>query len=145
MISRKPILNKFYRYADTIVKLKKISKTNNKIHAERLDNGETILIPYQQSDLLLIRLYTVGEVSKIVERRADTLRKYEKKNLIPIPNKFGDRYKSYRDWRYYEESDVYEMIEFFNDRIPGRPIKKDNNNINMAIKTIEEKVKLKVL
>lgn len=145
MISRKPILNKFYRYADTIVKLKKISKINNKIHAERLDNGENILIPYQQSDLLLIRLYTVGEVSKIVERRADTLRKYEKKNLIPIPNKFGEKYKSYQNWRYYEESDVYEMIEFFNDRIPGRPVRKNNKNIGASIKTIEEKVKLKVL
>ena len=145
MISKKPILNKFYRYADTIVKLKKISKINNKIHAERLDNGETVLLPYEQSDLLLIRLYTVGEVSKIVERRADTLRKYEKKNLIPLPNKFGDKYKSYQNWRYYEESDVYEMIEFFNDRIPGRPVRKNNKNINTSIKTIEEKVKLKLI
>ena len=145
MISKKPILNKFYRYADTIVKLKKISKINNKIHAERLDNGEIVLLPYEQSDLLLIRLYTVGEVSKIVERRADTLRKYEKKNLIPLPNKFGDKYKSYQNWRYYEESDVYEMIEFFNDRIPGRPVRKNNKNINTSIKTIEEKVKLKLI
>ncbi len=145
MISKKPILNKFYKYADTIVKLKKISKINNKIYAERLDDGEMILIPYEQSDLLLIRLYTVGEVSKIVERRADTLRKYEKKNLIPIPNKFGDKYKSYQNWRYYEESDVYEMIEFFNDRIPGRPVRKNKKDINTSIKTIEEKVKLRLL
>jgi hypothetical protein len=145
VISKKPILNKFYKYADTIVKLKKISKINNKIYAERLDDGEMILIPYEQSDLLLIRLYTVGEVSKIVERRADTLRKYEKKNLIPIPNKFGDKYKSYQNWRYYEESDVYEMIEFFNDRIPGRPVRKNKKDINTSIKTIEEKVKLRLL
>jgi hypothetical protein len=145
VISKKPILNKFYKYADTIVKLKKISKINNKIFAERLDNGEMVLIPFQQSDLLLTRLYTVGEVSKIVERRADTLRKYEKKNLIPLPNKFGDKYKSYQNWRYYEESDVYEMIEFFNDRIPGRPVKRNNKDINKSIKTIEEKVKLRLL
>lgn len=143
MITKKPILNKFYRYSDTIVKIKKISKNSNKIFAERLDNGEAILIPYEQCEILLIRLYTVGEVAKIVEKRSDTLRKYEKRNLIPSPNKFGEKYESYKNWRYYEESDIYEMIEFFNDRIPGRPIQKNNIDLNSKIKSIQEKVKLK--
>lgn len=144
MITRKPILNKFYKYSDTIVKLKKISKKSNKIHAERLDNGELILIPHQQSELLLTRLYTVGEVAKIVERRTDTIRKYEKRNLIPSPNKFGEKYKSYQSWRYYEESDIYDMMSFFNDRIPGRPAQENRTKINAKIKTIQEKVKMKL-
>jgi hypothetical protein len=140
MITRKPILNKFYKYADTIVKLKKVSKNSNKIFAERLDNGEQVLLPYQHSEIILIRLYTVGEVAKIVERRSDTLRKYEKKNLIPKPSKFGEKYKSYQNWRYYEESDIYEMIQFFNDRVPGRPVKQ--KSISAKIKNIKEKVKI---
>jgi hypothetical protein len=144
MITKKPILNKFYKYSDTIVKIKKINKTSNKIYAERLDNGDLILIPHQQSDLLLIRLYTVGEVAKIVERRTDTIRKYEKKNLIPQPNIFGEKYKSYQNWRYYEESDVYDMVTFFNDRTPGRPIKENNHGIGAKIKTIQEKAKIKL-
>jgi hypothetical protein len=143
MLTRKPVLNKFYRYSDTIVKLKKISKNSNKIFAERLDNGELILIPYEQCEILLLRLYTVGEVAKIVEKRSDTLRKYEKKNLIPSPNKFGEKYKSYENWRYYEESDIYEMIEFFNTRVPGRPAQNKKEDINSKIKSIEQKVKLK--
>lgn len=143
MITRKPVLNKFYRYSDTIVKLKKISKNSNKILAERLDNGESILIPYEQCEILLSRLYTVGEVAKIVEKRSDTLRKYEKRNLIPSPSKFGEKYKSYENWRYYEESDIYEMIEFFNTRIPGRPAQSKKDDINSRIKSIEQKVKLK--
>jgi hypothetical protein len=143
MLTRKPVLNKFYRYSDTIVKLKKINKNSNKIFAERLDNGELILIPYEQCEILLLRLYTVGEVAKIVEKRSDTLRKYEKKNLIPSPNKFGEKYKSYENWRYYEESDIYEMIEFFNTRVPGRPAQNKKEDINSKIKSIEQKVKLK--
>lgn len=143
MITRKPVLNKFYRYSDTIVKLKKISKNSNKILAERLDNGESILIPYEQCEVLLIRLYTVGEVAKIVEKRSDTLRKYEKRNLIPSPSKFGEKYKSYENWRFYEESDIYEMIEFFNTRVPGRPAQNKKTDINSRIKSIEQKVKLK--
>jgi hypothetical protein len=144
MITKKPVLNKFYRYSDTIVKIKKINKNSNRIYAEKLDTHDVILIPYQQSDLLLVRLYTVGEVAKIVERRTDTIRKYEKKNLIPKPNKFGEKYQSYQSWRYYEESDVYEMIEFFNDRTPGRPIQEKNSGVKAKIKTIQEKVKMKL-
>lgn len=144
MITKKPVLNKFYRYSDTIVKIKKASKSSNKILAQRVDNGESVLIPYEQCEILLIRLYTVGEVAKIVEKRSDTLRKYEKKNLIPSPKKFGEKYKSYENWRYYEESDIYEMIEFFNSRVPGRPIQKNNVDLNSKIKSIQEKVKLKL-
>lgn len=80
MLTGKPIVNKFYEYSDTIVKLKKISKNANRAIAERLDNGDQIILPYEQLDLLLRRIYTVGEVSKIVERRPDTLRKYEKRS-----------------------------------------------------------------
>lgn len=141
MLTKKPIVNKFYEYADTIVKLKKISKNSNRIIAERLDDGAQVVLPYEQSDLLLRRVYTVGEVSKIVERRPDTLRKYEKKDLIPSPRKFGDKYKSYTNWRYYTDSDVYDMIEFFNNRTPGRPA---NKKIDTKIKSIEEKVKIQM-
>jgi hypothetical protein len=60
--------------------------------------------------------------------------------LIPSPNKFGEKYQSYQSWRYYEESDIYEMIQFFNDRVPGRPVKQ--KSISAKIKNIKEKVKI---
>lgn len=141
MQTNKPILNKFYKYSDTIVKLKKISKSSNKILAERLDNGTQILLPYEQCELILHRIYTVGEVAKIVDRRPDTLRKYERKNLIPSPKKFGDLYQSYKNWRFYEQSDVYDMVEFFSNRIPGRPVVQNKDRVNMKIKKIENQIK----
>lgn len=142
MISRKPTLNKFYIYAGGFVKIKKIQKTLNKIFLEKLDDGQSVVIPFQQSELLLSRIYTVGEVAKILEKRSDTLRKYEKRNLVPSPKKFGEKYKSYQNWRYYEESDVYELVEFFETRVPGRPVLKNNTSVDGKIKTIQEKIKL---
>lgn len=64
-----------------------------------------------------------------------------KKDLIPSPKKFGDKYKSYANWRYYTQSDVYDMVEFFNTRVPGRPAQ---TKINTKIKIIEDKVKLHI-
>jgi len=142
MISRKPVLNKFYIYAGSFVKIKKIQKSMNKIHLESLESGEMTVIPYQHCELLISRIYTVGEVAKILEKRADTLRKYEKRNLIPASKKFGPKYKSYENWRFYEESDVYELVEFFDTRVPGRPVSKGADSVDAKIKTIQEKIKL---
>lgn len=139
MIRHKLITNKFYTYSDVIVKLKKISKKTNKIFVERLDNNETIILPYEQNELILYRIYTVGEVAKIVEKRPDTIRKYEKRSLIPSASKFGERYNGYASWRFYKEEDVYTMVEFFNTRVPGRPAKKKIN-----VKTLEQKIQAKI-
>ena len=139
MIKNKLTTNKFYTYAGTIVKLKRINKKQNRLQVERLDDGSIIEIPYEQHELILYRIYTVGEVAKIVEKRADTIRKYEKRSLIPDAKKFGDKYKGYADWRYYSEEDVYIMVEFFNTRVPGRPVVKEKN-----IKPLAQKVQMKI-
>lgn len=137
MVRNSLTTNKFYIYADIIVKLKKISKRQNKLIIERLDNNELIELPYEHHELILYRIYTIGEVSKIVEKRADTIRKYEKKSLVPEAKKFGDSYVGYSNWRYYNEEDVYLMVEFFNTRIPGRPV---NKNITKNIKTLKHRI-----
>jgi hypothetical protein len=142
MISKKPLVNKFYRYAGDIVKIKKIAKSKNKIYLENLLTKEIFDIPYEQSEILITRLYTVGEVAKIVERRPDTLRKYERKNLIPSAQKFGDQYVGYSSWRYYDERSVYEMVEFFNQRVQGRPVLNTRDSVSDKVKLLEQKVKL---
>ena len=109
---------------------------------ENLLDKQTIVIPYEQSEILITRLYTVGEVAKIVERRPDTLRKYERRNLIPSAEKFGEKYTGYSNWRYYDQSAVYEMVEFFNQRVQGRPVTNKKNTVENKIHTLEQKVKL---
>lgn len=135
------VTNKFYTYANSIVKLKKISKKINKIHVEEIKNGNILEIPYIGYEILLHRIYTVGEVAKIVEKRPDTIRKYEKRSLIPEAKKFGKIYGGYAEWRYYTQEDVYLMVEFFNSRVPGRPVEKSNININKLTTKVDRKVR----
>lgn len=142
LFQNRVISNKFYRYANHLVKIKKISKTSNRITLLNLQDNTIIEIPLKSSDLLLKRIYTVGEVAKIVDRQPNTLRKYEKKNLIASPKKFGDAYKGYKNWRYYDEADVYDIVEFFNGRVQGRPVNKSKGFVMTKIKTINQKVKL---
>jgi hypothetical protein len=142
LFQNRVVSNKFYRYANHLVKIKKISKTSNRITLLNLQDNTIIEIPLKSSDLLLKRIYTVGEVAKIVDRQPNTLRKYEKKNLIASPKKFGDAYKGYKNWRYYDEADVYDIVEFFNGRVQGRPVNKSKGFVMTKIKTINQKVKL---
>lgn len=140
MFQNKILPNKFYKYSDTFVKIKKITKYNNTIVCVDIKTNEQIDIPLVGSEILLKRIYTVGEVAKIVDREPNTLRKYEKKNLIVLSKKFDEDCGNYKNWRYYDESDIYGMVEFFNTRKSGRPV--TGKTVTSKIKEINQKVKL---
>jgi len=137
----KIIKNKFYKYSTTIVKIKKIVKNMNQVYAIDLSTKNEMIFPYQNSELILHRIYTIGEVAKIVEKRPDTIRKYEKRNLIPSGKKFSESCEGYKNWRYYEKSDVYDMVTFFNGRTPGRP--STNKTVQAKVIRMSQKIKLK--
>lgn len=141
LLQDKIIKNKFYKYSETIIKVKKIVKNMNQIYATDLNSKKEVIFPYQNSELILHRIYTIGEVAKIVEKRPDTIRKYEKRNLIPSGKKFSETCDGYKNWRYYDKQDVYDMVAFFNKRVPGRP--SNSKNVNARIIRMSQKIKLK--
>jgi hypothetical protein len=138
MLTNKPIVNKFYLYKTKLFKIKKIQKTANAIIIVSVVDNDEVVIPMTGADILLTRLYTIGELAKILDKRSDTIRKYEKNGLVPKPFIIDGLENSYKNWRFYREGDVYDMISFFSSRTPGRPvIKKD---VNSSIKTLKQKV-----
>lgn len=142
MLNDKLIINKIYLYKNVLHKVKKIQKNKNRALVQNLLTMEEFYTSIEQSDLLFRRIYTIGEVAKIIQRRPDTIRKYEKRSLIPKPLSIQDDYPSYRNWRFYTGPDVYEMVEFFADRTPGRPAREPNIEINKRIKNLNQKVKM---
>jgi hypothetical protein len=140
LLNNKFIPNKLYKFGNKIVKIKKVQKTKKIIIACDVESGDSILFPTDGADLVLHRLYTIGEISKIVERRPDTIRKYEKRGLLPKPEQI-DGSGSYKNWRLYTASHVYEMVEFFNGRVSGRP-SSSGGKLDTRIKALNQKVKL---
>jgi hypothetical protein len=140
LLQDKIIKNKFYKYSTTIIKIKKIVKNMNKIYAIDLSTKAEIEFPYNGAELILHRIYTIGEIAKIVEKRPDTIRKYEKRNLISTGKKFSETCDGYKNWRYYEKNDVYDMVSFFNGRMPGRP--SSNKSIPVKIIRMSQKIKI---
>jgi hypothetical protein len=139
-LDQKITKNKFYKYSNTIVKIKKIVKNMNKVYCIDLTTNQENILPYENAELILHRIYTIGEVAKIVDKRSDTIRKYEKRGLIPNGKKFSEVCESYKNWRYYERQDVYEMVTFFNGRSPGRP--SNDKPVQARVIRMSQKVKL---
>lgn len=144
MLTDKVITNKVYLYAGILHKVKKIQKTKNKITLQSMKDMSEVTLPLAGSEILLSRVYTIGEVAKIVERRSDTIRKYERQGLIPKPTDVGDDYPSYKNWRFYRSDDVNEILSFFSNRTPGRPVKEKPAEvvINNKIQFLNQQVKL---
>jgi len=141
MITNKIIENKFYLYKGKSVKVKKIHRSSNSVILKYLLEDDEEIIPFTGGELLLSRLYTIGELAKITSKRSDTLRKYEKNGLIPKPSfLIGEESSCYKNWRFYTESEVYDVVAFFSGRSPGRPASSKNQNIRNNIVSLREKV-----
>jgi len=138
MLTNKIIQNKFYLYKNQVCKVKRIQKSSKKIIVIFVNDNLEEIVSMSASDLLLTRLYTIGELAKIIDKRPDTIRKYEKNGLIPKPFSTPPLENGYKNWRFYRGSDVYDMINFFSSRTPGRPVAK--TDIAKTIKTLKEKV-----
>lgn len=141
MITNKIIENKFYLYKGKSVKVKKIHRSSNSVILKYLLEDSEDTIPFNGGELLLQRLYTIGELAKITEKRSDTLRKYEKGGLIPKPSYIIDESQNcYKNWRFYTESEVYDVVSFFSNRTPGRPAQGRKANIKSNIISLKERV-----
>ena len=141
-LQTKIVINKFYKYSNTIVKVKKITRNLNKILVTDLTSKQEMTMPFEGAELIMHRIYTIGEVAKIVEKRSDTIRKYEILGLIPSGKKFSESCESYKNWRYYDREDVYNMVSFFNGRTPGRPVADRNISVQAKVIRISEKINI---
>ena len=55
-LQTKIVVNKFYKYADTIVKVKKIAKNLNKVYVIDLTSKEEMVLPYANAELIMHRI-----------------------------------------------------------------------------------------
>lgn len=81
-------------------------------------------IEYDTAPHYVIPLFRIGEVARMLNRSAETIRRYETMGLIPKAKKLNISKDGYKNSavRLYKESDVYELSEFFAHRRPvGRP------------------------
>jgi len=78
--------------------------------------------PFDIAGKIFKPAFRIGEVARMLDRKADTLRKYERKGLIPKVKQYYIGSEDRNKMRVYTKGDIYDLVEFFDRRPPpGRP------------------------
>ena len=135
--------NKVYAYGPDLVKVLSIHKKFNRIKIKQLVSEDILEIPLDSAYLFLKRVYTIGEVAKIVQRKPDTIRRYERLGHLSPPKRVGGD-SGLKNWRFYTQEDAADMLLFFSERKPpGRPVNKTitNRELRSRIRNLNDKSK----
>ena len=122
---------KYYLNKGSVVKISQLNEKENRVVLYRYDTFSNDIIEYDTAHLGLIPIFTIGEVARMLNRKQDTLRKYERRGLLGTSKRFKSKGGKV-ERRYYTISDIYEIADIFAHQRPvGRPAnKKSNSKIN---------------
>lgn len=101
--------NEFIRVVSVVKRSNVIKIYNYKTHA----NED---IEYDTAQYYLTPVFRIGDVAKIVDKKPDTLRKYEQSGIIPKATKIAVNTEGNFFIRVYTLKDVYNLIELFSMR-----------------------------
>ena len=142
-MNSKILSNKVYLYGPDLVKVLSVHKKFNRLKIKELVSENILEIPLDNSNLFLRRVYTIGEVAKIVQRKPDTIRRYERLGHLSPPKRIKSS-SGLKNWRYYTQEDAADMIQFFSERKPpGRPANKTmtNRELRSRIRNLNDQSK----
>ena len=108
--------NRFYLKNSVLIRVIRINKKMNAVYIHRYDTFADDVMEYDTAHFGLVPIFRIGDVAKMLNRKPDTLRKYEKQGLIPPQRKFSLSEDGKATMRGYTEGDVYDLVEFFADR-----------------------------
>ncbi len=108
--------NRFFLYKDVPIRIITINKSRNSVTFHRYDTFENDVMEYDTAHMFLLPIFKIGEVAKLLNKKPDTLRKYEHQGLIPPVKKFFLTADETSSLRMYTEKDIVDLVEFFSNR-----------------------------
>lgn len=107
-----------------MVKILSIKRDRNILVIRRYDSYENDTLPFDIAPRILTPMFDISDVARTVNKKPDTLRKYEREGHIPKARQFElNEAGSYR-LRLYSWHDILRLVEALERRRPpGRPSK----------------------
>lgn len=120
-----------------LIRIISIVKKNNIVNVYNYTSYTNTVMEYDTAQYYLSPVFRIGEVAKILDKKADTIRKYEKTGLIPQATKFNLNEEGTSTIRVYTLKDVYDLVEIFSMRNKaGRPTSHVRVNQSEALRHI---------
>jgi hypothetical protein len=102
-----------------LIRIVSVVKRDNTVKIFNYHNFENETMAYDTASFYLSPIFRIGEVSKILDKKPDTLRKYEQSGAIPKARKVAINKDGSVQIRIYTLRDVYDLIELFSMRSSG--------------------------
>lgn len=122
----------------TLVKILRVDESQGRVVFHRYDSFTNDSISLEHAEMLFKPLFTIAEVARMLDKKQDTLRRYERKGLVPRVKQYATSREGNRKTRFYEWEDVRDLVQFFRGRRPvGRP-SESNYRSSVDEKTIKQ-------
>jgi hypothetical protein len=99
-----------------IIRIISIVKNKNIINIYNYTDFNSYTIDYDTASYYLTPVFRIGEVAKIIDRKPDTIRKYEESGLIPKVLRLKVSKDNDNNIRIYTLKDVYSLMEILSMR-----------------------------
>jgi hypothetical protein len=99
-----------------IIRIVSIVKNKNIINIYNYTNFQNETMEYDTATYYLTPVFRIGEVAKIINRKPDTIRKYENSGLIPKVLRLNLSQDSKSSIRVYTLKDLYNLMEILSMR-----------------------------
>lgn len=105
----------------SLVRVIKVNHNIGKVFVYDYNSHQNEVFDIEIAPQIFIPIFRIGEVGKMLNKKPDTLRKYERQGLIPKVDRYylSKNPASLRPVRLYTEKDIWNLVEFFMRR-PGR-------------------------
>lgn len=112
----------FFNEKGDVIRLIGIVKKYNVVKIYNYSTFRDEIMSHDTAVYYLQPAYRIGEVAKILDKKADTIRKYETKGLIPKARQIPINASGTAVIRVYTARDVYDLVEILSLRNKaGRP------------------------
>lgn len=105
-----------------LIKILSIRRERNILVVRKYDSFENDTMPFDIAPRMLEPLFNISDAAKIVNKKPDTLRKYERQGHIPKVRQFALNERGSYKLRLYSRHDILNLVEALERRRPpGRP------------------------
>lgn len=129
----------YYNQHGVLVRVIGVNKKFNRVTIFRHDDFSQDYIEHDTAGYYLHPVFKIGDVARMLNRRTDTLRKYERNGLIPKPAMHPITVDDKYGIRIYTEQNILDLVDFFANRAAqgGRSVKVSKINQNDVMRGLK--------
>lgn len=116
-------VGKYCWLAGDLVRITHVSPAHDLLEGYNFSKNQHVKMSLHGARLVVIPALRIGDVAILLNRKPDTIRKWEQKGWIPEPTKFNVSLSGKKILRFYKPKDVEAIRDLVSSIHRGRPRK----------------------